>query len=109
MTVAVIRKNLSTHPKTEQWLILLNDKYYVVSHSKKLPIPETLAFAANADGNVTSWADLAGGKNLTHEQVIAQLEEFGERPYHFNDGENGGILGVLNDLGALLGKGGGWS
>lgn len=65
-------------------LIELDGKHYVISSIPSAPDhggPETLAFAADADGEVTSWADLAGGIGMSREATIAQLEAQGENPY----------------------------
>jgi hypothetical protein len=62
-------------------LIELDGKHYVVSSIPSAPDhrgPETLAFAADASGEITSYADLAGGRDMSREQTISQLETSGE-------------------------------
>lgn len=51
------------------------DKYFVVS-SVNAPFSgfETLVFPANADGKVTDWGEVAGGRGMSREQAIAELE-----------------------------------
>lgn len=36
--------------------------------------PETLVFPANSDGRVTSWCEVAGGRHMSREEAIADLE-----------------------------------
>jgi hypothetical protein len=65
-------------------LIELDGKHYVVSSIPSAPDhrgPETLAFAADASGEITSYADLAGGRGMSREQTILQLETNGEDRY----------------------------
>ena len=38
---------------------------------------ETLAFAADENGEVTSWTDVAGGRGKSREQTITELEREG--------------------------------
>jgi hypothetical protein len=37
--------------------------------------PETLVFPATEDGQVTDWAECAGGRRVSREAAIAELEE----------------------------------
>lgn len=53
--------------------------YFVVSTITREQFPhaygdiETLAFRANEDGTVSSWADVAGGGDMTRSDVLAQI------------------------------------
>lgn len=51
-----------------------NGDHFVVS-SANVPYsgPETLVFAADSNGKVTSWRDIAGGKNMSREEAIEDL------------------------------------
>ena len=65
-------------------LIELDEKFYAVSSISCAPDhggPETLVFRAHQNGEITDWADVAGGRNLSREETIAQLEERGEAEY----------------------------
>jgi len=50
-------------------------KFYVVSTAEDpyTGIEETLAFPSDADGNVLSWGEVAGGRHATREEVIQEL------------------------------------
>lgn len=58
-----------------QCLVLHNDAYYVVSsvHASFTGF-ETLVFAAEKSGKITSFECLAGGKGMSREEAIADLE-----------------------------------
>ena len=51
-------------------------KHYVVS-SADAPFsgPETLVFPADESGKVTSWTEVAGGRQMTREEAIENLSE----------------------------------
>jgi hypothetical protein len=74
-------------------LAKIGDDYFVISsipHGPESGEPETLAFAADADANVTSWTDVAGGRNKTREETIRELEDLGP------DADSGG-RGIFGD------------
>lgn len=51
-------------------------QYFVVSSVDALITgPETLAFRADADGEVSSWTEVAGGRGMSREEVIDELRE----------------------------------
>lgn len=61
-------------------LVRIGDDYYAVSSIPAAPDhggPETLAFAADEFGEITSWTDVAGGRGKSREETIAQLVENG--------------------------------
>ena len=67
-------------------LVKIGDKHYFVSSIPAAPDhggPETLAFACDDNGVVEDWADLAGGRGMSREETISQLEE-GENRYGSN-------------------------
>lgn len=51
------------------------DEYFVVSSVSVLGTPETLVFAADETGDVTEWLEVAGGKCMSRQEAIADLEE----------------------------------
>jgi len=53
-------------------------KFYVASHAN-VPFsgPETLVFPADADGEITSWGEVAGGRGMSIAEAIADLEDQG--------------------------------
>lgn len=64
-------------------LVQCDDQYFVVSSILCAPDhhgPETLAFASDEHGEVSSYQDLAGGPGMTREEVIAELAQYGPRP-----------------------------
>jgi len=91
----ILRKDKGEPPHI-QWVIELDGKHYLISHSERLSTPETMAFRCDKLGRVRDWADVAGGQGMTHEQVIAELEQGGEQEYKF--GHSRGILGLFDDL-----------
>ena len=51
--------------------------YYVASYTPSAPdtgIPETLVFASDAQGNVTNWRDVAGGRNMSLQEATDHLK-----------------------------------
>lgn len=53
------------------WLIQIAGKHYIISALAD----ETMAFAADRNGRVTSFADLASVRRADHEACIARLLE----------------------------------
>jgi hypothetical protein len=57
-------------------LVKRGDEFFIVS-SIPSPFdtlqPETLAFPADADGEVTSWIEVAGGRLMSREETIEEL------------------------------------
>lgn len=83
-------------------LYRLGDDYFVISSISVAPDhggPETLAFAADAEGEITDWSDVAGGRGWSREETIAELEKVGPDP----ESAGRGIFGdteKLNERGA---------
>jgi hypothetical protein len=50
------------------------DHFVVSSTVAMFSGPETLVFPADATGKVTDWGEVAGGRGMSREQAIAQLE-----------------------------------
>ena len=50
-------------------------KHYVVSSVDAMfSGPETLVFEADESGEVTSWGEVAGGRGMSRDEAIADLE-----------------------------------
>lgn len=61
-------------------VVEVGGRHYVVSSitprdEPLLRCPETLAFESDENGNVAKYSEVAGGKNMTREETIAELEE----------------------------------
>jgi hypothetical protein len=62
----------TVHRKT---LVRRDDEYFVVSSATAILTGfETLVFPADGEGTVTDWGEVAGGRGISHETAIAQLE-----------------------------------
>lgn len=74
MAVEVVKRNLKGF-LGEANLVKRGDDYYVVS-SVRLPLTgfETLVSPADAEGEVTDWGDVAGGRGFSQAEAIADLE-----------------------------------
>lgn len=77
MTVEIV-KEITGKSSTgaRQCLVKAGDEYFVVSSVVAMFTGfETLVFPANADGDITSWGEVAGGRGVGREEAIADLEE----------------------------------
>lgn len=105
MTVTTIRTVEDTILK-KKVLVERDGEYFIVSWIATAPDhpgTEALVFAANEDGEITSWTDLAGGRNMTIEEAIADLDANGPDPDGFGRGMFGdGKCADERDLGDLL-------
>jgi hypothetical protein len=71
------------------------EEYFVVS-SVMAPYTgfETLAFRASEDGEVINWLHVAGGRGMTREDVIRELEAGNDKWWEWwEDGEEDDDLG----------------
>ena len=76
MAVQIVRELPATKAGAQQVLVQKDGRYYVVS--SVLPIFsgfETLVFPAREDGEVANWSDVAGGRGMSREEAIADLDE----------------------------------
>lgn len=56
-------------------LVELDGDYFVVSSTNAMVTGyETLVFPADKDGKVTNWGEVAGGRGMSREEAIADLE-----------------------------------
>jgi len=78
--VKVINKHLSGYTGTA-WLVKKHDKYYVISYVPKnqyLDLPETLIFKSDEKGKIEDWGEVGGGRNITLDEALEELEENNE-------------------------------
>ena len=62
----------------EACLVKIKDKYFVVSSVSAAfdtGMPETLVFPSDENGKVMDWGEVAGGRNVSREEAIQELEE----------------------------------
>jgi len=56
-------------------LVRKGDDYFAVSSvNAEFTGPETLVFPATAEGDVTEWLQVAGGRGMSRQEAIAELE-----------------------------------
>ena len=72
MTSVEIVKELAGF-KGEACLVRRADEYFVVSSVDAYSGFETLAFPADSDGKVVDWGEVAGGRGVFRDEVIAEL------------------------------------
>lgn len=77
--VEILRRDLPDF-SGDAWLVGVKKfpkgKYFVVSGTyAAFSGWEVLVFPADSKGNVTDWGEVAGGREMTHEEAIADLEE----------------------------------
>ena len=74
MNVEVIQKDLPNF-RGEAWLVKRGDDYFVVSGvSAMFTGWEVLVFPTNADGKVSEWLEVCGGRGISHNEAIEELE-----------------------------------
>lgn len=75
MRVEIVKPNLEGFTGNAM-LVKRGEEYFVVSSVVAMFTGfETLVFAADSEGNVTSWTEVAGGRGMYQEEAIQQLEE----------------------------------
>ncbi len=76
--IEVIEEGLSGFPG---FVVLVKDtienEFYVVSNVANVPFSgqETLVFPSDENGEISSWSNVAGGKEVTTEEAIGMLED----------------------------------
>lgn len=75
MKVKIIKKGLAGFTG-DAWLVKRGDEYFVVSGTNA-PFTgwEVLVFPADKNGKVVDWGEVAGGRGISHEDAIRELEE----------------------------------
>lgn len=59
----------------EQVVVRKGNKYFVVSSVNAMFTGfETLVFPSDAEGNITNFHEVAGGRGMSREEAIAELE-----------------------------------
>lgn len=78
MKVEIIKKGVSGF--RDAWLVKRGDKYFIASGVVAFDTGqwEVLVFPADKDGKVTNWGEVAGGRGISHEDAIKELEEIEE-------------------------------
>ena len=75
MKVQILNKKLQNFTG-EAWLVKKGKKHYVVSGTDAFYSGwEVLVFECNKDGEVTNWSDVCGGRGVSHDEAINELEE----------------------------------
>lgn len=74
--VEIVRELPVSRSGASQVLVKRGDAYFVVS-SVVVPYSgfETLVFPATAEGEITDWLEVAGGKKMSREEALADLDE----------------------------------
>lgn len=63
-------------------LVACNGEYFVVSQAVAAGVEdETMAFRSDDQGKVTSYREVAGGRNTSPTEVIEELRQRGPRSY----------------------------
>ena len=57
-----------------QFLVKHKGEFFVVSSSSFFNQFETLVFRADAKGEITDWCEVAGGRTMSRDEAIADLE-----------------------------------
>jgi hypothetical protein len=74
MKTKIIKKGLPGWI-SQAWLVEFNGKYFVVSGVSALFTGwEVLVFESDKNGEVKNMQEIAGGRGITHEQAIEDLE-----------------------------------
>ena len=59
----------------DAWLVKKGKNFYVVSGVDAMFSGwEVLVFKSNKKGEVENWLDVAGGRGMTHEEAVEELE-----------------------------------
>jgi hypothetical protein len=77
MAIEVLNRNLPGFTGNA-WLVKdsKSDQHFVVSGTNAMLSGwEVLVFPADSDGEVTSWGEVAGGRGISHDEAISDLED----------------------------------
>lgn len=89
--VEIIKKNIDGDFTGNAWLvksseqveIMVNDdekittQYFIVSGTIVMFTGwEVLVFPSDKEGNILDWGQIAGGRGISHEEAIKELEEY---------------------------------
>ena len=70
----IIRKD-SHYGDGQAWLVQRNGQHFVISSTNYQGEPATQAFRASEAGVISDWGEVAGGRDMTKEQVLAELTQ----------------------------------
>jgi hypothetical protein len=74
-TVEIVRELPVSESGASQVLVKIAGAYYVVSSVDAMFTGfETLVFLADETGEVTDWVDIAGGRGMSRDEAIRDLE-----------------------------------
>lgn len=76
--IEIVQKHLPGDWTGDVWLVkdTDTDEHFVVSGTDAAFTGwEVLVFPADAEGEVTNWIEVAGGRGISHEDAIAELGE----------------------------------
>ena len=72
--VEIIKKRLPNF-NGDAWLVKKGKSYFVVSGTVAMFSGwEVLVFKSDSKGNVKNWGDVCGGRGMSHEEAIKELE-----------------------------------
>lgn len=72
----ILRKDVTRYGTDPAWLVERNGQFFVISTAQMGESgPETTAFRATADGEVTSWDGVAGERGADKARVLAELTQ----------------------------------
>jgi hypothetical protein len=71
MSYQIVNKNVLNN-NTIQIHIIMNNENYVISDNGS----ETLIFPADSNGKITDWAEVGGSRNTTHNEVLANIQQY---------------------------------
>ena len=75
MTVEILQKGLPGF-SGDAWHVRKDGKYYIVSGVHAMFTGwEVLIFPSNEKGEVESWGEVGGGRGISHEEAIRQIED----------------------------------
>jgi hypothetical protein len=76
-SITVVRELPRTVTSATQVLVVDGDGQHYVVSSVVAPFTgfETLVFRSDADGKVTDWLEVAGGRGMSRDEAILDLQE----------------------------------
>lgn len=73
--IMVVKKHLPNFTG-DAWLVKKGTRYYVVSGTTAMfSDREVLVFGSDKNGKVKHWREVCGGRGISHEEAIKELED----------------------------------
>ena len=73
--VEIIKKHIDGFTG-DAWLVKKDNEYFVISGTSAMFSGwEVLVFRSDKEGKVSDWGEVCGGRGISHEEAISQLEE----------------------------------